>query len=329
MATESAVLEELKSEFKGIEEQPAFLDSCAKIGALLSGGYGNGPISEALKTLNDLMFKVIDGRLKDDVKQQLEESARRENIFQTAKSGAFSPKDRGIGKIIGEQTSPMTISRENPFKKVLTTALIEFEHDFGYPVNQDEFFHPSYVAFVSAETFLGNIGQGFHWKDVGASPDHGEFTHRLQWFTIAASQIVPKATIGSVYRDIGTCGLKSEKPDGFDQHDLWARLFDRPMDRLSKGRIGAAESGNDYRCPEQFNSFLRGGSATFPLLSSFLAARHSKRAAGDSDAFPTKGVMQDYCARKMFKSKSYANLLPPQKEEVDKVISSGVLLMKK
>jgi hypothetical protein len=328
MPSKEAVRQELLSEFEGIAALGggSFLDSCAEIGALLSGGLGAGPIDKTLTLLEALMFKVIDDRLTPAVKEKMKESARKDQFGKTANAGAFKPKTNNMRQEISQQTSKLTVTGTDPFSKVLVTALAAFEKDLNYPANKDDTFHPRYVALVSPDNFLGNIAKGAHWKDVGASADHGEFTHRLQWFTIAASDLVPTNTVGMVYRDIGQCGLKAKEGDGFDQKDLWARLCDRPLQRLAKNKIGGAESNNDYRCPENFNTYLRSAKVKFPLLSNFLDARHGKRSTlVDSDAFPSTPLMKDYCAKKLYKVPMYKDLAPPKQLEIDDIVKSGIL----
>ena len=321
MASVDDVRRELLEEFAGLHgEDAGFIDACAAIGALLSGDQGPGRIDGALGKLEALMFQVVDGRLKDDVRGQFPDPERKKLIGNTAAGGAFAPKTSSERKEVVKQTAPMTKLNADPFRKVLTTALDQFESNLNYPVNRDAAFHPRYVGLVSPERFLGNIAQGQHWKDVGASPDHGEFTHRLQWFVIAASDTVPPNKVAEVYRGIGLCRRNARAEDGLGQSALWARLCDRPIERLSNGKPGGTVGIADYRSPENFNTYLRAQAVRFPLLSSFLSARHAKRSGGgDSGGFPSYAMMKNYCAKKLYK-RAYAELKLGEQAEVDKIV---------
>jgi hypothetical protein len=330
MASKENVRTELLEEFAGIAAvEGDFLDACATIGALLSGGLERGPIDKALGALEKLMFEVIDERLKPDLKQQLEIGLRQGAMGSAAKGGAFNHKGDSTRQDIAKQVKTQTTSGEDPFSKVLVTALNQFEKNLNYPVNKDQYFHPRYVGFVKPKTFLDNIAQGAHWKDVGASPDHGEFTHRIQWFVIAASGVLPAHKVSAIYREVGQCALSSPKKDRFKQGALWARLCDRPMNlqNLGEGQIGVSESNDDYRCPEHFNAYLRSAQQTYPLLSSFLKARHEKRSmVVDSNNFPSQPIMKDYCAKKKYKVQKYNDLNELDRKDIDQIVKSAVLV---
>jgi len=325
MPSIAEVRQELVTEFEGIAQTNGdFLEHCASIGALLSGGLGAGVIEEALVSLDTRMFDVIDQRLTPQTKALMASSQRRENFGQAAVAGAFKPKSTPERKAMAANTSPLTTSGNDPFSKVLATALAEFERNLNYPHNVDDRFHPRYVGFVPGNVFLQNVALGAHWKDVGASPDHGEFTHQIQWYVIAASGRVPTNKVGEVYRTIGSCGLSAKNPDGFGQKALWARLLDRPTPQRSGDKPGGTGVNTDYRSPELFNAYLRRGGEKFPLLANFLEERHAKRSGGgDGDAFPNVATMRNYCAKKLFRQASYANLGGDQKAAVDDIVGPG------
>ncbi len=47
---------------------------------------------------------------------------------------------------------------------------------------------PTITGFASPTLFrIGLLRLGYHWKDPGAGPVHGDITHRLQWFAITSA----------------------------------------------------------------------------------------------------------------------------------------------
>jgi len=318
--------EELQQEFASLTNDADFWQSCAHIGDLLESGPGSALIKKALESLDTLLFQLIDGRLSEETKKSLKPEQRRAATVSTAKAGAFKPKNSKERTEISGALVPKTTEGKDPFSKVLVTVLGTYEKDCAYPANADAHFHPRlfYVGFLQRDPFLNNIAAGNHWKDVGASAQHGEFTHRLQWYVVAASGVIPKNKVGEVYRKVGAFRDQAKDADGFDQRDLWARLCDRPNPLKSKGMKGGTDKLTDFRSPENFNDYLRGpeGAKLCPLLNAFLSARFAKRAGGgEGENFPSEPQMKAYYARKKFK-RSYAELEAMQRQDVDEAVGT-------
>lgn len=316
---------ELAGEFPSLKNDPEFLTQCAIVGALLRYGGKSQPLLNAVKALDDRMFALIDSRLKPEAKQNLTEIKRRELTTQTAKGGAFAPKGTEERAQISGTLKGMTTTGEDPFSKVLVSVLEAYERDLGYPANQDHNFHPRhyYVGLVGRESFLDKIATGQHWKDVGASPLHGEYTHRLQWFVVAEASTIPRNKVGEVFRKVGQFREQSQLADGFGQRDLWPRLCDRPSMLLNKGQPGGSESLSDFRSPEHFNEFLISRSNGNALVREFLLARFNKRkGSGGGDNFPSEPSMKEYTARKLHKT-AYDQLGMVEKQQVDDLVGQG------
>ncbi len=302
MADESTVKKELQEEFPTLKDQ--FLTDCSKIGAFLSQG-DQSIMLKVFGILDQMMFMHLDEQLKPSAKTEISDDTQR--YKKIAESYREYMLDR---KKFTEKSSDFVLKHvkegiSNPFKHTLTSALNKAELHFGYPHNKDEFGHPRiyYVGFLeSKEAFLDNIKDGFHWKDVGASPEHGEYTHRLQWFVIAMNpQLNIANRTGKVFIDVGAFREEAQKADQFNQKDLWPRLCDRP--KLDKGGHACAESTTDFRCPENMNLFLSNSQVAeqrLPLLNAFLNARYNKRvsAFGVDDAFPDVRHMKIYTSSK-------------------------------
>lgn len=305
---------ELQDEFPTLAQQDGgrWLDGCAAVGALLEEGAKSNQVKAALESLDKRMFELIRQRI-DAVAFKGAESAKEfqgqspDKVHRTVvgglvnQGGGFQPKANAQKQKVLDQLSPFT-QGENPFRKVLVTVLAADEADCAYPANQDVNFHPRYyTGLVGREPFLDTIASGQHWKDVGASPLHGEYTHRLQWFVVAHSGVVPRNTVGELYRFIGQFKTQSRVADRLGQADLWPRLCDRPRADTGVGKPGNAVNADDFRAPEHFTQFML-KTKDYPILSAFISARYGKRLKGlgnDTD-FPGPVSMQDYTARKLF-----------------------------
>lgn len=272
---------------------------------------GNGPtrVDPWLKQLNRRLEVALDPNLPLDVtKPGLSSSAR-------AKAQAY---------FAGWRTR-QTTGHDKNYAHLLSNELARMEKESGFTHQQAPWSWPwtttktttpkvpYMVSVVSAKTFEFQLLNSQHWKDVGVSAMHGEYTHRIQWYVISAARVVPApAKIMSE--------LAHYPPNGLNQSALWDCLFDRARSDASGDRIlFKAESAIDFRCPEHFNEYLTQDESVdkLPLLSAFLRARKQKR----TDAF----YLPDYVSAKSFgkpfdrlnaRDQQYVrDLLDPTKEQ--------------
>lgn len=325
---------ELLEDFPALEQKAIYLDQCAEIGALLEEGEKSLRVTKALGQLDQRMYALIRSRIQAAAFKNAEDAPQfkgqpTDTIHRTvvdsmaSNFGAFKPKSNpSRQKLVGD-LAPFT-GKQDPFSKVLATVLAEDERGCAYPENKDEQFHPRYyVGFVKREPFLDTIRTGRHWKDVGASPLHGEYAHRLQWYVIANAGVVEKNKVGELYRFIGQFRDESKRADRLGQKDLWPRLCDRPRADFTSGGVGGASSAGDFRAPEHFTSHLL-NAAAYPILSAFVKARYEKRLAGmgSETDFPSETSMRQYTARKLF-GKPF-NALETNEKEIVVGLASGV-----
>jgi type VI secretion system protein VasG len=122
--------------------------------------------------------------------------------------------------------------------------------------------HPmKFFGNLSAEGFASNI-KDRHLAVDYVGGDHGEYTHRIQWYCIS------KAAEGLGLE----CRSRGDRSSGelFQRAGpVWVKVFDR-----------TAESDvNDFRRPEKLNLFLGaptdGAKGRWPLLTGFLMSRRS------------------------------------------------------
>ena len=190
----------------------------------------------------------------------------------------------------------------------LSDALKSFEGMVGF-ANLDVI--P--MGILDSPTFLGIIRRGIAFKDFGAGIPHGEWTHRLQWFAIAAeiTEGFTKAkgagynhTPLELYRYLGspdtTVGHGTYKKSIFGNLlDLGGSSADRynQPDRLHMDLLGLkwapiedrVYKGEDWTVLEDY---LKAGS-DLPLLRDALLGKVRKRAAEAAEARTTHGVNAD------------------------------------
>jgi len=310
---------------------------CAKASATLAQGPATDSFPKTLQLLDRTMADIIIVRLANFVASNTsvalnskKNSVDYHDVKKAVSEGAFKHKQtderqKSMAKWTAPEGNPPNPSGD-PFRKVLQSALevIEKMAQISYPKEKSDVFHPYFVGLLSKEKFRETVASGRQWKDVGASPAHGEFTHRLQWLIVATTAEIPIHQVGQMYRDIGTFGTTAKTQDRLKQDDLWSRLFDRPQ---PLGAKGDAIGKYDFRCPEMLHEWLRNQHNKYPLLAGFLSARYEKRTSHlkwSMENFPTTTQMCEYTANKVL-GKTYADLTPPQKQIVDDIMKEGVI----
>jgi hypothetical protein len=99
------------------------------------------------------------------------------------------------------------------------------------------------------------LRHGYHFKDVGAGIDHGEYTHRLHWFALAHAGLELANPLPFLYRSMGSlwAGGGQNVPNG--KVYIWEALFDCfPSRKAAEAQKSVAFS--DYgccNCPDYLN----------------------------------------------------------------------------
>jgi hypothetical protein len=191
----------------------------------------------------------------------------------------------------------------------LSEALKSFEKMVGF-ANLDVI--P--MGILDTPTFLGLIQRGIAFKDFGAGIKHGEWTHRMQWFAIAAEITEGfKVTKGAgynhtpleLYRYLGSpdtaVGHGTYKKSIFGNLlDLGGSAADRynQPDKLHMDLIGVSswnkveaeiDKGADWTVMENFLV----EQTDLPLLRRALLDKVRKRVAEDAQARKAHGVNAD------------------------------------
>ena len=193
------------------------------------------------------------------------------------------------------------------FGGILKKILMKYELAWGFNGTEVEPTEtPTLSGFVHPESFNKLLlEQARHWKDPGASINHGEYTHRLQWWIICREHVTrglyqlkkppvkrfsqfPKYTT-THWRgaQLGANGLTEmtvgEHPGlthVYTNRSLWDFLCDCvPADDSMRESTPASDS---FRSPQYMNLYLTAPAraldqSNIGMLHNYLVARYNKR----------------------------------------------------
>ncbi len=157
------------------------------------------------------------------------------------------------------------IGEDRHYKKLLSNVFYEWglENDFNK-------MWVKIKRLVSREEFQEFLSKKMLLKDTGAVPNHGEWTHVLQWYIVAEalkeSNFKLNNTLADIYVALGDVALN--RKGIIVEETIWGKLFDRFPENVS--------DNSDFRCPEKLLEYIR-NKAAYPLLSHELNARFHKR----------------------------------------------------
>ena len=141
----------------------------------------------------------------------------------------------------------------------LSELLAKYERICWFPASHDVF-----CGFLQTVDFDGSIARGIMAKDPGASINHGDFTHRLQWHAIMnvmTNEFTTARRSGWDNSPLALYTACGNAPyDG--KNNVWFRLFDD-------------NSKSDFRSPDWTHLHVRTGD--YGLVSTAVAQRHTKR----------------------------------------------------
>jgi Family of unknown function (DUF5636) len=156
---------------------------------------------------------------------------------------------------------------------------------------------PTLIKFLTKTQFSESLfKKGLQFKDPGAKVEHGEFTHRIQWFLIIRGAPITHNAV-TLFKHIAdytplfpagyTTGSHAKRQKDFQYAviGLWDALVDRlgPEDKPhGKGYDFICKAAaTDFRSPEVLYRWLienELAKQAVPLLSAVLGARRAKRA---------------------------------------------------
>ena len=254
------------------------------IGVFLGNG-NDGRVKSGLQQLED----GIETNLKMNLKVSPTEKCPGEQL--TAATTYFKDFKTRYDKKLQPQNDDAPVPQtRSPYSKLLTTGLQTVEVQNGFSVTQSGK-APVYVGRLSDQSFITASQSGQAFKDL-VSPQHGEFTHRIQWYLVMSGKLSQSANqTTSVLSLTGANGGLV-----FKLINLVPRLWDYLFDRVNGGEPGAS-GADDYRCPELLLAdLINNRKVEYPLLSAILDARQQKRTQYNKDYESRK----DYVTRKLY-----------------------------
>lgn len=161
------------------------------------------------------------------------------------------------------------------------------------------------------------VSSGYLFKD-GTGPDHGEYTHTLQWLTVARAlhdrTLSLRHNVNELYRNSTASGSLSKatvyaltpKP-GKRKIGLWEYLVDCFPDPESEGNLYKNILSSTYRTPSELTKALRsGGSLEYTFMRIWLEIREEER--GWVDDKRTKEEMRQYHIKKQVSKEKVVHL---------------------
>lgn len=246
--TEAEIREELSLTFAstlGDSANKAFLESCVKVSVFLAD---TPRVTEHLKRL-ELQLQQQAGNALDQVIKHYRDRA----------------------------AALTTVVLEDNLRHLLARELtkLEIHHGFNTFSCLGKERVQSYVKFVAPDAFRAQLKLGRHWKDPGVPGEHGEYTHRIQWYLLTdaiAGQILAPVEL---FMRIGA--IVDPNP-GNSPSGLWDALFDR-NDGAASTSFKVQKDITDCRCPESLTRFIVNdqNAGQWPLLHWYIKARLYKR----------------------------------------------------
>lgn len=201
-------------------------------------------VATGIAKLEDLMWKELKWRNKNFSDEELKTGFK--DYYAMEKAAHF---DAGR-------------KNENINKGLLTEILETVEKAYGFG-------SVSYAWGTSGEAFLANLKARRPFKDYGASMDHGDNTHRVQWFIICRFIFEGISDAAKFYEETAywTCDLTVA--EGTRTIFLWDFLCDN-----ASNTTGWTKSKAKGLNPIYVMDLLR--SDDYPLLSAFVRYRRTK-----------------------------------------------------
>jgi hypothetical protein len=149
------------------------------------------------------------------------------------------------------------------FRKLLTGALARNEARHRFSIAEDNP-KPDILVGTPGREFNDFLRAGKPFKDINAGPEHGENSHRIQWYLVSNCPTLTHAPV-DIYKGLPKWRTESAKlsPTSPRKFYLWEFLFDRdgvPSNAaLIPFRTGAQ---SDFRAPSNVNRALAMGEYT-------------------------------------------------------------------
>lgn len=169
------------------------------------------------------------------------------------------------------------------------------------------------------------LRHGYQFKDVGASKEHGEYIHRLQWYAICHAKALGDLQLKNapidIYKSMGAVGeLTASATQNVSEPlhlYIWEALFDCfPSEAAGRSNGTKAHCNKTYNCPEYLNMRLsrpmnwnalaydESDSSNLFCLTVFMRLRYEKRASTEDVDYVEKKLFSNSKTRKAVASAS-------------------------
>jgi hypothetical protein len=213
-----------------------------------------------------------DPKIKDDLERfaKLDPGLLKDGVCISDELSA-GPESIAVRKGLQILEERLSERAKNDPKHQMGSVLLASERQWGVNVDSNNSVRVTALGFLSAQAFAGELQSATLIKDPGAGTDHGEYTHRVQWFIVHEMKLAAKDN--ALLRCMGAPEML---PDKGNLNGLWDCIFDR-LRRPQRGLKAYIATGkDDFRSPEHFNTWLR-GCKDYPVLSLYLEKRFDKR----------------------------------------------------
>jgi len=180
--------------------------------------------------------------------------------------------------------------RIDHIQHLLSAVLSRVEQHNGFTIVEQETQEhklaivPLVTGFIQPPDFLKLVKAGVHWKDPGVPGDHGEYTHRIQWFILLTSELRFDKSMLEIYKGIGSWYIQNDEIKDKNNEVRFLSVWDMLFDRSQAGQkqlqsYYVTHEETDFRSPENLNRYLIDpkNQDKYPLLSALLTGRHYKR----------------------------------------------------
>ena len=174
------------------------------------------------------------------------------------------------------------------FKKLLSTVLARNEMQHGFRLEAESDKIPIIIG-LDGRAFNQLLKDRKPFKDIGAGPEHGEYSHRIQWFLVSrCGQLAHE--VGEIYEKVRQWSTLEEYVGLGRKSYMWEFLVDRDGVPSNAASIPfKTEEQTDFRAPSNVNRALKDGRIVeLRFLSKSLGDRFSKRRLMDPVAYLLK-----------------------------------------
>jgi hypothetical protein len=302
--------QEIKTHFPPIAKDSKFFDALVKIGQFFTSA---GDVMPELDKLEEALFTRAFGK-------QL--VSQRKSYQQRAKAYYSKATERAQAKMDGQP-----VQKDSDLQHLVTREFADEENRAGLAKwnKNGEPYQVMVMGPFSGEGFLRNLQLGRHWKDI-VNPNHGEYTHRLQWYLIGKGAGVSR--VGDVFRNIGSAQPAQYAPypgapkEAYLMYTVWDAIVDRLPDTDPRAKDKSfpfiGQNVLDFRCPEYFLTWLCDQQDRYPILTSFLKGRKQKRLKQDLD-------FSDYVALKVY-GEPFNKLAQNVQESITDFVQNGTTI---